>query len=49
MEADIAAIWDELDDDMPCLARPECVRSVLGDEAADSLNEPLEFGDGEDD
>ncbi len=46
MEADA---WDDFDDDMPCLARPESVRSILGDEAADSLSKPLDFGDGDDD
>ena len=45
-----AAGWDDFDDDLPCLARSECVRSVLGDRAADSLDEPPpETGDGDDD
>jgi hypothetical protein len=35
---------DDFDDDMPCLARAECVRAVLGDAAADSLS-VLDEGD----
>lgn len=47
--ATVGAEWDEFDDDLPCLAREECVRSFLGDDAADSLNRwPWDAGEGED-
>jgi hypothetical protein len=37
-------VLDDFDDDMPCLARAECIRGVLGDAAADSLD-VLDEGD----
>jgi hypothetical protein len=53
MELSGAAVlddFDDFDDDLPCLAREECVRSLLGNDAADALNRWLmEFGDGDDD
>ena len=49
MEMSGAAIWEDLDDDLPCLAREECVRSLLGEEAAAAMNRwPLDLADGDD-
>jgi hypothetical protein len=50
MELSGPAVLDDFDDDLPCLAREECVRSLLGGDAADALNRwPMEAGDGDDD
>jgi hypothetical protein len=41
--------WGEFEDDLPCIAREECVRSFLGDAAADTLSRwPWDTGEGED-
>ena len=37
MELSGPAVLDDFDDDLPCLAREECVWSLLGDDAADAL------------
>ena len=44
------AFWEDLDDELPCLAREECIRGLLGDDVAQSLDQwPFEAGEGDDD